>query len=69
MLHLHNLNHVQIGLRGLLVDGEDGVDDIGSELGGQGGVELSGERCSRDADEEFSVNLLRELEGIEELRR
>lgn len=32
VLHLHDLHHVQVGLRGGLVDGQDGVHDVGGEL-------------------------------------
>lgn len=69
VLHLHNLHHVQIGLRGCLVDGKNGIDNVGSEVSGQSRVEFGGERCSGDAEEEFSVNLLGELETVEELQK
>jgi hypothetical protein len=69
VLHLHNLHHVQIGLRGSLVNSKNGIDNIGCKLGGQSRVEFGGERCSGDIEEEFSVNLLGEFERVEELRR
>jgi len=67
MLHGHDLNHVQIGLRGRLVDGKDGVDDIGSQLFGERAVDLGGQRRSRDREEKFAVDFFGELELIKEL--
>ena len=67
MLHLHDFNHVQIGLRRSLVDGEHSIDDIGGKLVCEGMVEFGGEGCTRNAEEEFSVNFFLELECIQEL--
>ena len=51
MLHLHDLNHVQIWLGWGLVDGEDGIDNIRGELVGEGRVELGGKGCAGDGEE------------------
>jgi len=40
MLHSHDLNHVQIWLRGRLVDCEYGIDNIGGQLFGKRAVDL-----------------------------
>jgi hypothetical protein len=58
---------VQVGLGGGLVDGQDGVDNGGSQPIGEGAVELGGERGLGDAEEELTINLLGQLEAIEEL--
>ena len=58
---------MQIGLRRCLIDGEDGVHNIGSEVAGQTGVELGSERGSGNAEKEFSVDFLGELKVVEEL--
>ena len=50
MLHLHDLNHVQIWLGWGLVDGEDGIDNVWGELVGECGVELGGERRASDGE-------------------
>lgn len=68
MLHLHDLHHVQVGLRGGLVDGQDGIDDVGGQFLGQGGVELGGQGSTSDGEEKFPVDLLGQLEGIEEFQ-
>ena len=67
MLHSHDLNHVQIWLRGRLVDCEYGIDNIGGELLSKGVVELSGEGGTGDREEQLAVNGLLELELVEEL--
>jgi hypothetical protein len=59
---------VQIGLRWCLVDGENGVDNVGGQLLRERAVELCGQRCASDRKEEFAVNLLLKLELVEELR-
>ena len=59
---------MQVGLRGGLVDGQDGVDDVGCELARKGRVELGGEGRPGDVQKELSVNFLGQLEGIEELQ-
>ncbi len=40
MLHGHDLNHVKIWLCGRLVDGKDGIDDVGSQLFGERAINL-----------------------------
>ncbi len=40
MLHLHDLDHVQVGLRRRLVDGEYGIDNVRGELLSKGVVVL-----------------------------
>lgn len=50
MLHLHDLNHVKIGLRWCLVNGQDGINDVRSELCCKSTVELGGERCACDIE-------------------
>lgn len=67
MLHLHDLNHVQVGFGRGLVDGQDSVDDVGGKLRRQGSVELGGQRRAGNAETQFSVDLLGKLERIEEL--
>jgi hypothetical protein len=67
MLHLHDFHHVQIGLGGFLVDGENSVDNGGRESLGKRGIELSCEGGSRNAEQQFSVDLLGQFEFIEEL--
>ena len=69
MLHLHNLHHVQVGLGRSLVDGQHGINDIGGQLRSQCGVELRGEGCSGDVEQQFAVDLLGQLEGVEELAK
>ena len=69
MLHLHDLDHVKVGLRGGLVDGQNGVDDVRSELRCESAVELGGKSGSRDVEEELSVNVLSDGEILEELYR
>jgi hypothetical protein len=69
VLHLHNLNHVQVGFSGGLVDGKDGIDNVRGELGCQCRVELRGKRCTRDVEEEFSVDVLGKLERVKELAK
>lgn len=68
VLHLHDLHHVKIGLGWGLVDGQNGIDDIRSELVRECCVELSGERSPRHVEKELTVDLLGELEVIQELR-
>ena len=58
---------MQIGLRWCLVDGKDGVDDIGSQLFGERAVELRGQGCAGNGKKKLSVNFLLELKLIEEL--
>ncbi|KAI6751419.1 hypothetical protein HG531_006115 [Fusarium graminearum] len=58
-----------IGLCALLVNSKNGIDNIGGKLLGQGSVKLGGKRSTSDTEEEFSVNLLGELERVEELQR
>jgi hypothetical protein len=67
VLHLHDFHHVQIGLGGFLVDGENSVDNGGRESLGKRGIELSCEGGSRNAEQQFSVDLLGQFEFIEEL--
>ena len=67
VLHLHDFHHVQVGFLGGLVDGQDGIDDVGRELLGQGGVQLGRERCSGDGEEELPVDFFRQLEIIKKL--
>jgi len=80
VLHLHNLNHVEIDGLGEGIDsgsslcwrrrlnGEDGVDDGGSELGSEFGVKFGSERGVGDGDEGSSIHGLGDFEGVEELR-
>jgi hypothetical protein len=67
VLHSHDLDHVEIGLRGRLVDGKDSVYDIGGQLFGERAVELCGQRRAGDRKEKLAVDLLGKLELIEEL--
>lgn len=67
VLHLHDLNHVQIGLLGGLVDSEDGIDDRGGQRLGKAGTQLCGERGSGDGEEELTVDFAGKLELVEEL--
>lgn len=39
-MHRHDLDHVQVWLRGGLVNGEDGVDNVRRELLSKRAVEL-----------------------------
>ncbi len=57
MLHLHDLNHVKIGLGRGLVYGQNGIHDVRSELLGERVVELGRKRGAGDAEEELAVNL------------
>ncbi|EPE05131.1 hypothetical protein F503_03736 [Ophiostoma piceae UAMH 11346] len=66
VLHLHDLDHVQVGLGGGLVDGEDSVDDVGRELVGEGGVELGGQGGAGHGQQQLAVDLLGQLELVEE---
>jgi hypothetical protein len=50
-----------------LVDGKDGIDDVGRELFGERAVEFCREGRPRNREEELSVDLLLELELVEEL--
>ena len=68
VLHGHDLNHVQIGLRWSLVNGENSVDNVGGQLLRKRAIELRGQRCASDRKEEFAVNLLLELELVKKLR-
>lgn len=68
MLHLHDLDHVEVRLGGGLVDSENGIDDIGREALGQAGAEFCGKGGSGDGEEELAVDFAGELELIEELR-
>jgi hypothetical protein len=67
VLHLHNFNHMQIGLGRGLVDGQNSIDDIGGKLNSECRVQLCGQGCSCNADKKFSVDLFGDLEVIEEL--
>lgn len=58
---------MQVGLGGGLVYGQHSVDNGRCKLRRQVRVELGRERCSCDAEEEFTVDLLVELEAVEEL--
>ena len=69
MLHLHNLNHVQVGLRGGLVDGKNGVDNIGRQALGQATAQLGRERGTSNGEEELAVDFSGDLELLEELGR
>lgn len=69
MLHLHNLNHVQIGFGGGLVNGKNGIDNIGGQALGQASAELGREGCAGDGEEELAVYFFGDLELIEELRK
>jgi hypothetical protein len=60
---------VQIGLLGDMVNGKDSINNVGSELFGEGIVQLGGKRCAGDGKEEFSVNGPLKLEVVEELQR
>jgi hypothetical protein len=42
VLHRHDLDHVQVWLFGRLVDGKNGIDDVGGQLFGERAVELRG---------------------------
>jgi hypothetical protein len=69
VLHLHNLDHVQVGLLALLVDGQDGVDNSGCQALGEAGVQLGGEGGPGDREEELAVDVTGKLELVEELRQ
>lgn len=58
---------MQVGLGGSLVDGQDGVNNVGRELGCQCRVELCRKRGTRDVEEEVSVDILGQLERVQEL--
>ena len=51
VLHLHNLNHVEVGLGRGLVDGEHGIHDIRGKLSGEARVELGSEGGPGDVAE------------------
>jgi hypothetical protein len=40
MLHGHDLNHVKIWFCRRLVDGKDGIDDVGSQLFSERAIDL-----------------------------
>lgn len=73
VLHLHDLDHVQIDrvdaarLLGRGLDGEHGVDNVRGELGRELGVELGAERRVRNVDERCAVEGWGLLEFVEEL--
>jgi hypothetical protein len=69
VLHLHDLDHVQIRFGRGLVDGEDGIDDVGCEALSKAGAQLGGERCPGDGKEQLAVDFTGELELVEELRQ
>lgn len=50
VLHLHDFNHVQIGFRGLLIDGENGIDNGRCEFLCKRRVEFGSERGARDTE-------------------
>lgn len=58
---------MQVGLRGRLVDGQDSVDNVGRQLGGQSRVELGRKGCPGDIEEKVAVDLLLKLELVKEL--
>lgn len=60
---------MEIRLRGLLVDGKDGIDDVRVELRGEAHVELRGERRSCHVEEEFPIDVTGKLELVQELAR
>jgi hypothetical protein len=51
-----------------MVDGKDGIDNIGGELFSKGVVQLGGEGCASNREEELSVNGPLKLEVVEELQ-
>ena len=69
MLHLHDLNHVQINGLALAVDCENRVDDSLGQCIGQCTVHLGAQRRAGDRDEQFAIHLrLGGLEVFQELR-
>lgn len=67
MLHLHDFHHVQVRLRWCLINGQNGIDDIGRELLGKCRVELGGERRASNVEKQAAIDLLVNLEVIQEL--
>ena len=67
VLHLHDLDHEQVGLGGRLVDAQHGVHDSGRQMLGQRGIQLGGEGSSCDRKEQFPVDLFCQLELVEKL--
>lgn len=67
VLHLHDFHHVQIGLGRCLVNSQNGVDNIGSELRSERSVELCRQGRLGDVEEKLAVHVLGELESVEEL--
>jgi len=68
VLHLHDLNHVQVGLRRSLVNGENGINDIRCEGLGEAATQLGRKRGAGDGEEKFAVDITGEFELVEELR-
>jgi len=69
MLHSHNLDHVQIGLRWGIVNGEDGIDNAGCKLLGESLRKFRCKSCAGDGKEKFPIWLSLDLEFVEELRK
>ncbi len=69
MLHLHDLDHVQVGLLGGLVDGEDRIDDGRRQALSKARAKLCGEGGPGDREEELAVDIAGELKLVEELQR
>ena len=79
MLHGHDLYHVEVdglsGGGGIDVvgvgqggtDGEDGIDNVGGELGSEARVKLGCEGGVGDGDEGFTIECWTNTEVVEEL--
>jgi hypothetical protein len=59
---------VQVGLLGRLVDGENGIDDVGGKALGKAGTELCGKGGPGNRQEKLAVDFAGKLELVEELR-
>lgn len=58
---------MEIGLRRCLIDGENSIDNVWCQLRCEASVELGGQGCARNIEEELAVDFLGELEIVEKL--
>jgi len=66
VLHVHDLNHVQIDIA-ILLNALDGVDNILSEWVGKGWVDLGVEGSAGNLNQEIPSDFFLHFKGVEEL--
>jgi hypothetical protein len=66
VLHVHDLNHVQID-SAILLNGLDGIDNVLSEWVGQGWMDLGVEGSAGNLNQQIPSDFFFHLEAVEEL--